>query len=215
LDKLGYVQSGDRVKITTANNYNFSVNFPTQAEYDQIVAQAPLIANLEELNKLVENNGISWNEYLGIVRDGKVTNEELIAALESTGLSAEEAAAQVAILQGNITGLGSAIDLLPDRKSIIIQVDQIGNTNIPNIPYVPNTGNIIFYQHQNGLDYVIPPGYPNDSFPLGKLGYAQSGERVTITPANNYNFSVNFPSTGQTRGSVMSDIRLLNSLYGR
>ena len=30
----------------------------------------------------------------------------------------------------------------------------------------------------NGLDMIVPPGYPNDSFPV----WAQSGERVTITP---------------------------------
>jgi hypothetical protein len=31
-----------------------------------------------------------------------------------------------------------------------------------------------------GADFVVPPGYPNDSYPLR----VQSGERVVVTPAN-------------------------------
>ena len=31
----------------------------------------------------------------------------------------------------------------------------------------------------NGADYIVPPGYPNDTFPVGN---AQSGERVIIIP---------------------------------
>jgi len=37
-------------------------------------------------------------------------------------------------------------------------------------------------RHASGLDYVIPPGFTNDSFPLGRLGFAKSGERVMIMP---------------------------------
>lgn len=35
--------------------------------------------------------------------------------------------------------------------------------------------------YHNGADFVVPPGYPNDSF--GPM-YAESGERVTIAPAS-------------------------------
>jgi hypothetical protein len=36
-------------------------------------------------------------------------------------------------------------------------------------------------EHASGADFDVPPGYNNDSFPLG---FASSGEHVTITPAN-------------------------------
>lgn len=46
--------------------------------------------------------------------------------------------------------------------------------------------------HANGADFVVPPGYPNDSYPMR----VQSGEHVVVTPAgqaskgggNTYNF---------------------------
>jgi|GEM_PF-4549032 len=34
---------------------------------------------------------------------------------------------------------------------------------------------------QRGADFIVPPGFPNDSFPF--RGWLTSGERVTITPA--------------------------------
>jgi len=37
--------------------------------------------------------------------------------------------------------------------------------------------------YANGGSFVIPPGYPNDSYPLGPMARGQSGERVTVTPA--------------------------------
>lgn len=44
----------------------------------------------------------------------------------------------------------------------------------------------------SGGSFIIPPGYPNDSYPLGPGVWAQSGEKVTVTPTG----SVPAPSTG-------------------
>ena len=43
-------------------------------------------------------------------------------------------------------------------------------------------------RYSSGGSFVIPPGFPNDTYPLGMGRFAQSGETVTVTPApQNYN----------------------------
>ena len=49
---------------------------------------------------------------------------------------------------------------------------------------------------QFGLDMIVPPGFPGDSFPI----LASSGERVTITPQNR---------AGQTAGSPTVNVNLM------
>jgi len=46
-----------------------------------------------------------------------------------------------------------------------------------NPTYNRNTGE---FDYASGADFVIPPGYPNDSYPIG---WGTSGERVTVTPS--------------------------------
>jgi len=52
-------------------------------------------------------------------------------------------------------------------------VDEFGYPSGPT-PIDPNTGRPYGYQH--GGSFVVPPGYPGDSFPIG----VSSGEEVTV-----------------------------------
>jgi hypothetical protein len=59
-----------------------------------------------------------------------------------------------------------------------------------------NTGGPGGPQMAGGADFIVPPGYPNDSFPMR----AQSGERVQVTPAgetarSGANVTINVSST--------------------
>lgn len=69
--------------------------------------------------------------------------------------------------------------------------------------------------YANGTDFIIPPGYPNDSYPIG---WGQSGERVIVIPkgqpgntTNNWNLTVNNPAN---QNSVIADYRLMQALAG-
>lgn len=69
----------------------------------------------------------------------------------------------------------------------------------------PGTG------HAGGADFIVPPGFPNDSFPMR----VQSGERVTVTPANQVNnnqqYNLNINSNAPTTGAIQ-EFSILKSL---
>jgi len=57
----------------------------------------------------------------------------------------------------------------------------------------------------NGLDMIVPPGYPNDTYPIR----ASSGERVTIT--NNFSMTVHSNASTST---LQNDFALMRSRTG-
>jgi hypothetical protein len=168
----------------------------TQAEFDQTVAMAPAISNLEEMNKLLEDGSITWNDYFNAIEDGKVTTDELIKNLEDAGMSASDAATYVA-------NLALSIDSLHD-KSITIKV------HVPTITELEG----LFGQH--GADFVVPPGFPNDSFPL----HVSSGEHVTVIPqgGGNQNTTNNYFNqtvhTNAQSSTVMRDFNMMKAMAG-
>lgn len=107
--------------------------------------------------------------------------------------------------------LGAALGALQSRKVIIDiyynehggrpgryggPVDENGSSYVPPPPNptdlsktveptIPRGGTRVGgAQYASGGWFMIPPGYPNDSFYLGGGHWAQSGEKVTITPPN-------------------------------
>lgn len=86
-------------------------------------------------------------------------------------ISASEAAAgysaAVIELQKNIAAL-------PDQKDIRINVIQ--NGLMPSIPSPGSGQTAVGFSH--GADFIVPPGYPNDTFPMR----VESGERVIVIP---------------------------------
>lgn len=123
--------------------------------------------------------------------DAGAEADGLSGALHNQQLGVEAAAGALPDLQGHIEGVGGAAhhaagdvgelktaeDSLYD-KIVKIETDFINKTYGSGGPgYEPP-------HNAAGGQWTIPPGYSNDTFPLGALGTAQSGEVVTITPAN-------------------------------
>ncbi|HMN11827.1 MAG TPA: hypothetical protein PKD55_05825 [Bellilinea sp.] len=70
-----------------------------------------------------------------------------------------------------------------------------------------------------GGSFIIPPGYPNDSFYLGMGHYGQSGERVTVTPdggspASGMNITQTNIYNNIPAPDPLSQVRMLGLLYG-
>jgi hypothetical protein len=68
--------------------------------------------------------------------------------------------------------LATAIDGLQSKTINITTV--FHNEGSPGMPGSGGGGNHF------GADFIVPPGFPNDSFPMR----VESGERVQVTPAN-------------------------------
>lgn len=89
----------------------------------------------------------------------------------------EEKAAKAALAYRDaVEELRKKIELLKD-KTVKVTVSTLSTTaSAPNQPSStpPAQGNA------SGADFIVPAGYPHDSYPVR----VQSGERVTVTPAN-------------------------------
>jgi len=62
---------------------------------------------------------------------------------------------------------------------------------------------------QHGANFIVPPGYPNDSYPM----WVESGEQVRVTPAdqvrNNYNLNI---YSNAPHEDIIQDFELMRSL---
>lgn len=102
--------------------------------------------------------------------------------LKDLGIPAEEAEG---IFESLLSYDGRTIDI----TALIHLIGTYTGSGVgaPGTGYQGNTGarsggaggSKTHYQNAKGADYIVPPGYPNDTYPVG---WAQSGERVTITP---------------------------------
>ena len=70
-----------------------------------------------------------------------------------------------------------------------------------------DTADIYHYGGAEGGSFIVPPGYPDDSFILG----VTSGEHVEIVPNNTTNYNLTINEAG-TRGNVIADFSLLKAL---
>lgn len=212
----------------------------TEAQKAQYLAANEQIQKLEQLNKLLDAGYISWEQYLAIVADGKVTMDEMSGAvsetasalmdanLESdtamwqevadtmgdlydhandvqevfdpiyekmlkTGQGLEMLTENAGPLQGTLSNLAvSGADAALAIDDLASAADAAAGTynihfNITSSGAIPTVdGSSVESKgtpavgFASGADFIVPPGYPNDSY--GPL-YVQSGERVQVTPA--------------------------------
>lgn len=81
-----------------------------------------------------------------------------------------------------------AINSIPEDRTFTLHIETDGHLpslpggGTPSLPAGGNSGKHTYtgQPHAGGADFIVPPGYPNDSFPLR----VQSGEHVQVTPAN-------------------------------
>jgi hypothetical protein len=110
-----------------------------------------------------------------------------LATLKTDWMDQSEA---IQAVRTEVINLQSSLDLLVS-KSYVVGITTItgqSGTNSNNNSAKISSGNSADKYTDplkgpggaNGMDFIVPPGYPNDSFPFR----AQSGERVTVTPAN-------------------------------
>lgn len=139
-------------------------------EYSDRMLFNAAAANLNEEDQLM------LAEKMGLV------DETTMAALEALGLMTEEyrtGAVDAASYTDSVAALADAINSL-QSKTVTVTLRTIHQEIYDNT----GRGNTAADQHHwgaaSGADFIVPPGYQNDSFPI----YAQSGERVQITPAN-------------------------------
>lgn len=89
------------------------------------------------------------------------------------------------------------------------------NSNQVSIPTIGGGGGGGIPGFQRGVDFIVPPGYPNDSFLMG----TSSGERVTVEPhpamqpVQGGNITINiYPTINAAPGGENAQ-QLLNKLY--
>jgi hypothetical protein len=91
------------------------------------------------------------------------------------------------VVQSQLLNTAAMVRNIPTSWQIDITTvyHEVG-TPAPNRPFIPEpkpkTANA------RGADYIVPPGYSGERW---NIGTASSGERVTITPVTNNNFSMN------------------------
>jgi hypothetical protein len=195
----GYTSSMSEAMVMQAA-WDLAMGNITQATYDQILANAPLIDNFEQMGQLLKDGKVDWSYYFQAIKDGKVTNEELISALIATGMSAEDA-------RKKVLGLTDAINAMPERKQIIIDMDY----NIANPP-PGGWGPAPIAEAEGGEYNVTKPTL----FIAGEAG----PERAIFIPqgggggSTSNTFNIQLAGTGQASADILSTVRLLELLYG-
>ncbi len=177
--------------------FNLALGLITQAEYDQTVAIANSLKPLEAMAQLVEDGTLDISYLRQAMADGKVTTDELIAAYIAVGMTLDEATAKA-------LGLTDALNNMPTRKKIDIDVEYHPGQVPPGAGGAP-----IPFQH--GANFIVPPGYPNDSFRMG----VESGEHVIVIPKNRVgsttnNFTMNV-HTNASSSRIISDFNMMKA----
>ena len=125
-------------------------------------------------------------EKLGLIDPASVaaikSTQELRKEFDDGKISAEDMAQGAKDIADAIASLTSkhieiTIDTIRNERINTITTNYLDNTygagGPGSVPTPPGPGSA------NGADFVVPPGYPNDSYPMR----VQSGEHVKVTPA--------------------------------
>ena len=178
----------------------------TLGTYQQIVAGTSQLKNVEALNEAYEDNKITEIEWMAIMADNIVTSEELSTAIGGTATAAATLATNVATAHQYMHDFDGTTATVT-----INHIDTYTDVNNPvNYPGAPTPSG-----KAGGANFVVPPGYDNDNYPLGT---AKSGERVIVIPrgeAGNTtnNFSMNIHTNAQS-SSLMRDFNKMRAWVG-
>lgn len=168
----------------------------TQAEFDAalarnangIIQEEAVITNLDAA---LRSAAIDQETYNSLISDGIVTQEELDAAIAASAdsfdaigsASATAASDLVASAEAMMNGLTPTADQISSILHNLVSID--GMDIEANVTITTSggggldLGRVVGMEASAGADFVVPPGYPNDSFPM----LVESGEHVQVTPA--------------------------------
>lgn len=124
----------------------------------------------------------------------ELTDLEVAAYMEGWGSAIDTSLNPSLDTAKTIVGeLATNLNTLPDSKDIYVTV------------HYGDSGDLVGPGGQHGLDMVVPPGFPNDTFPIR----ASSGEHVKITPhgqAQNVSYGGAEVNVNVNTGPISSDI---------
>lgn len=168
----------------------------TQAEFDAALERnaAGIVQNTDVMNNMdaaLVSGAIDQANYAALISDGIVTQEELDAAIATNiksynhmATASEDAASEVVLsADAMASGLAPTADQI---SGILNNLNQIDGMDIEANVTITTTGgggidlgSLVGMEAASGANFVVPDGYPNDSFPL----MVESGEHVQVTPA--------------------------------
>lgn len=201
---------------------------PVQAE--TMLKEALLRGEIDRLTEAVKNKNMTIYE----ARDAYVAFQ---ASLNDMSVAVNDSTGSVLLMDGSMVSAANSTQTLldkfgafPDEVGTTVNVDTteaenrisslearlmgLGSGGQPGTASggyqaPPDVGGPGF---ASGANFIVPPGYPNDSFPMR----VQSGEHVTVTPAGQPRGgdTFNVYLTPANPDNVMSTIGYLKSLAG-
>lgn len=122
-------------------------------------------------------SALSLGIAMGVVDTKSLLAAQAVATLtanfDEDGNGAVDAGENIKGYKDAILALQQGIAALPDQKTIRIDIET--NGVVPDMPGTAGTSKKPIAL-AGGADFVVPPGFPNDSFPMR----VQSGERVVV-----------------------------------
>lgn len=194
---------------------------------------------MQQLNEALDAGTISEYDWIAAWADGKVTQEEVNTLLGLTKEGLDEIVPSAATATETIKTSGNDMALALEAPLEVAQnikgtldsytdktVNVVINTT-HNDYYNTYTGNTYQNpggkgdktpQYASGADFIVPPGYSNDNYPIG---YASSGEHVIVIPkgmtgnstTNNNNYSMNI-HTNAGASTLARDFALMKARAG-
>jgi hypothetical protein len=190
-DKAGLTMSG--ANLQAAKDYALAMDglddavtgAKVQMANGLIPALTWFIENGVKVQQSVDNQNLAWLKLLPVVDGVRLAFMWIVQAYESL---TDKSAVSVNNIQGTTEQmkyaedqakkLASAINSIPSLKTININTyhnDIYGG----GFEYKPPPKTNYPPPFANGADFIVPAGYPNDSFQMR----VQSGEHVKVTPA--------------------------------
>lgn len=132
------------------------------------------------------------------IANGETTVRGALDELDQFKQGLADGSTQAGELEGSVRAASDAIRNIPDKVNVKFTSD-LSEWNVPGgFSGAPQTatGRVGGVAMAKGGSFVVPPGFPNDSFPVN----VQSGEHVQVTPA------------GQSPGGATVNITIMGSM---
>jgi len=188
--RQGYSESGNVVKGLTDKLSENARKASENASSHELAGRRIILGYLEQ--KLAMD-GLSTEETNFLLEKGAewgVYSKTAISAMKDAMIEAET--------------LATKIKNIPGSKTITITTNYVRN-NVTNNTINTSVNSVSGYNadllsglgHSEGANFVVPPGYPNDSYPMR----VESGEHVVVTPAGRDSNSVPATQSSEPPGT--------------